>query len=458
MRFSTIYVVMLAAGCCGCAVYHPAPLTQAKVDTALAPPNMDAVRVEASKIHHPLIQPMVFDDRDGLSPEEAAVMAVIANPQLRAVRDQAGLAMAQVIEAGILPNPQLSYSVDVPQGDTTDLVTGGVLGLSWDFSSLLARGANMDAARVHAVSVRLDVAWQEWQAAQAARLHVCRLVFLRTQVDVAREIEKSANDNLAVIRNAAEQRLKTDADLAAAEEAARQAQTTRLSLEQELTAERLALNLTLGLPPDQDIQLQAGIEPPATGTDAADLLQGLEDRRLDLLALKLGYESEESSLRAAVRSQFPKISIGINKANDTSNVRTTGFGVTIDLPFFDRGQGKIAIEKATRQQLFDEYVARVAEARSEVVALVSELESARRQGASAEESLPALERLAAAYDTALSKGNADVLSAYEARSALALRRLEVFKLRRDLSDLVIALEIATGRSTITSPNKEADIK
>jgi len=38
----------------GCSVYRPAPLEQAAVDVALKPPSMEAVRLEAEKIQHPL--------------------------------------------------------------------------------------------------------------------------------------------------------------------------------------------------------------------------------------------------------------------------------------------------------------------------------------------------------------------------------------------------------------------
>ena len=61
--------------------------------------------------------------------------------------------------------------------------------------------------------------------------------------------------------------------------------------------------------------------------------------------------------------QFPKVSLGFNRANDTSNVHTFGFGVTVDLPIFDHNQGAIATAKATRQQLYDEYVDRLFTAR-----------------------------------------------------------------------------------------------
>jgi hypothetical protein len=75
-------------------------------------------------------------------------MAVIVNPRLRAIRDQRGLASAQLLQAGILPNPQLSYSLAFPSGaNPGKLVNAYGLGMSWEITSLIARSAKINAAK-----------------------------------------------------------------------------------------------------------------------------------------------------------------------------------------------------------------------------------------------------------------------------------------------------------------------
>lgn len=44
------------------------------------------------------------------------MMAVANNPKLRAARDERGIASSQLMAAGILPNTQLSGSLDHPFG------------------------------------------------------------------------------------------------------------------------------------------------------------------------------------------------------------------------------------------------------------------------------------------------------------------------------------------------------
>ncbi len=275
----------------------------------------------------------MIDGRDGFSPDEIAVMVVIVSPQLRALRDQSGVANAQVLQAGILPNPQLGYTLDQPHGNADPtLVTGKSLGLSWDVTSLLVHHDAIAAAKASGAALDLSIAWQEWQAAQDARLRAFRLLSLDQRLPLAREIEEDLADNAKLTQQALSLGQKTAMDLTAATEAWTQAQNNRFALEQQITAERAALNLALGQPADAPLHLKpATVFPALPAGIAPDLLQGLEKRRLDLVALTLGYKSEEATLRAAVIAQFPKIGLSIAKANDTSNVHTISYGVTVDL-------------------------------------------------------------------------------------------------------------------------------
>ena len=437
----------------GCTTYQPKPLDPAAVASALQAPALDAVRVVAASFKHPLLAPVAIDGRDGFTPDEIALMTVITSPRLRALRDQRGVAQAQVIQAGLLPNPQLGYTIDQQLGNKDPaLINGGSLGLSWEITSLISYRDRLSAAKSTANALDLDIAWQEWQAAQAARLAAYRVVSLEARLPLAKETEADLADALALARKAHALGHRTTADLAASTEAWSLAQDARFALEQELTAQKLSLALALGLPAEAPLKLKAGPDFPelAMGADTTgSLLDGLEKRRLDLVALTLGYDSTEASLRAAVKAQFPKISLSFARAHDTSNVKTHNYGVTVDLPIFDRNQGQIAAGKASRQQLFDEYVARVAEARAEVVQILSNLSVVRTQLRTLDAELPELEQLTTALDLAMQTRNADAQAVRDARGTLLARRAEQAKMRQDILELGVALEIATGRPLLT---------
>ena len=428
----------------GCVTYAPAPL----VATELRPPDAATIRLRANAIQHPILKALDFDIDDGLSPDEAAILAVIANPKLRASRDQRKIVAAQLLQAGVLPNPQLSYGLDVPTGGVTQgTVNGFNVGLNWEITSLISRNAKLASAQADVVAVDLDLAWQEWQSAEAAKMQVYHLYYFEQELSIARREVEGLREDLDRIRRGADLGLVTVVDRSAAEAALQRITATVLATEQQHEDDRLALNQSLGFPADEILQLEKNIAPPDLKTlpSVAELTQGVEERRLDLLALKSGYQSQEEKLRAAVLSQFPKIAIGFSHAGDTTNVISTGFGITIDLPLFDRNQGAIALEDATRTKLFDEYTLRLFEARGEIARLVADLTLQQRQIDAAENSIPISENVVNAYREALRRGNADILTYYAARSEWVTKRLELLELKRQLADMDVGLEIAAGR-------------
>jgi outer membrane protein TolC len=446
-------LVFLGIVAAGCSTYQSMPLGQAEDGSGSGQPATESVKIAAAKLQHPLLAPVVIDGVGGYTPEEIAVMVVVVSPDLRALRDQRGVADAQVVQAGVLPNPQIGYTVDWPHGayDPAVVAAHG-LSLSWEVTSLLSHHDQVASAKAGASAVDLSVAWQEWQAAQDARLRAYRILSLERRIPLALSIEGELADSLALTRKATALGLRTSTDLTSAAEAWSQAQDSRFELERELLQERATLNLSLGMAPGERVPLKMEGRYLEGGSapipEAGPLLKDIETRRLDLVALRFGYESEEASLRAAVIDQFPKIGISVNKANDTTPINTRGVGVTVDLPLFDRNQGQIALGKATRQQLFDEYSARVAEARSEVVEALEGLAIARSQLSTVDGSIPELESQVASYESARKSGNADELAYRDAVGALATRRIEQELLRQQKLELYVALEIATGRPSL----------
>jgi outer membrane protein TolC len=415
---------------------------------------MDVLRVQARSIRHPLLAPLEIKDGDGVSPDEAAVLAVLANPSLRAVRDARGLAAAQVLQAGLLPNPSLSFGREFPYS-SPDTIVAYNIGVNWDISALVSRAAKVDAAKAQAASVDLDIAWQEWQVAQTAKSAAWKVLSLQAQLEMANQADSLLQDNLKTVQQAVELQQKTAVDLSAAHAAQHEAHTMVLELERERDKQRLALNRMLGLPAQAQVKMRKEDFPDPPGAPAAtDLQKGMEDRRLDLLALRRGYESQEAAVRAAVLSRFPKIAAGASLGRDTGGVYTFGYDLSADLPLFDRNQGGIAIEKATRQTLFDEFVNRVFEGRNDIATSAADIELIRRQILFAQSAVPVLERLVADYEKAVDAGNADVLSYYSARNDLSKKKIEVLKLKQDLVDAWIELENASGLC-LTRPGPSA---
>ncbi|MEZ5989837.1 MAG: TolC family protein [Planctomycetota bacterium] len=436
-----------------CETYTAKPIVEEDVEARLRMPTAEVLYERARGLEHPLLESVPLEVGDGVTPREASILAVLLNPDLRAMRGRRSLAAAQVIQAGILPNPRLSYQWDTPVGGLTAGTTDAFNGeLAWAVNGLITRGARVSAAELEGRAIDLDVSWAEWQTALAARKATVSCLALQTQVELADEAAGRAEANLALTKQAAAQGLLSALDSSAAEAAWNGARARSLELRRQLRERTSQLTYLLGLPPTTALTLQAGslAADPGGVPPYEDLVAGLEQRRLDLLALRLAYESREASVRAAILGQYPQIEVGLLHARDNSDLYTTGFGIAIDLPIFDRNQGRIAEERATRALAYEEYVARIAKARANIHALLEAVRAIEAQVRVARDSVPGLTRLVDAYRSATALGQADVLSYYLAWNALSDTRIRIIELEKDLAEALIGLSVECGANDLAT--------
>jgi len=166
-----------------------------------APAIETTLRISISRFQNNPPEPLAIDLRRGIGPDEAAAIALYSNPALRAIRDRRGLAAAQLVQAGILPNPVVSYSRDyVTGGNTAGTTTGYNFSAGWELSSLIPFLPKQTAARRNFRSVDLDVAWQEWQVAVNAGTAVYRVVALEAQTGQAQEANRGLQESTDAMR------------------------------------------------------------------------------------------------------------------------------------------------------------------------------------------------------------------------------------------------------------------
>jgi len=387
---------------------------------------------------------VVLDERDGLSPDEAAVMAVDQNPRLRAARAERGVAQAELLAAGVLPNPRLEGSIDVPVAGPDANVLGYGAGLSWNVTPLLSRGANVSAAEENLASIDLDIAWQEWQVAQAARLHAVRGIYLERRVALARELETTWQQRLESLRQARAAGAVTELELTNAEGSYAQARVNRLDLERQVVIERAALSRAIGIDPAGNITLDLSFAPSTTLPTDHQVLDELPRRRLDLIALQHAHRSHDEALRAAVMAQFPAVEVGFGARREVDQNASIGPTLTFEIPFFDRNQGSVGRERALRTQVEAEYEARLLEARADVTRTLKELRLVSEEVAAAREASEAGTRLAEQAQSASIGGALSPLIAANILEQSYARRLRAVETEQTLAELEIALVLASG--------------
>ncbi len=424
-----LMTAVLATVVTGCTTYHPVPLAT-HVDLAA---NIDqlAPRETTKRI----------GSAKSLRLTDVAILAVWNNPKLKAQRKRLGVAQAQLFAAGLLPDPQLSLSVDHPTGSATGTVDAYSFGLDYTVLPLITRGARLESGRQAERQVALEIRWQQWQVAQRARMLAVRLVSRRRQLGLLRKTADLYRSRYEHARKAlAHGDLTVDiagTDLTSLLDILSQMR----QMEQQCSGTSHDLHLLLGLLPDAPLPIR--LPSPPTWPDAVLLrrqLRGVENRRPDLLGLRAGYQSQEAKVRAAVLAQFPSLTLGINRARDTGDIATAGFGISLNLPLFSGGKGRIAVERATREQLRREYQARLDRTAVEVDKLLDLHRIIAAQIHQLEAYLPALKAMVVKGRKAYRRRDIDALTFLHMESTWIQKRQEMIRLEETRRENFIALQ------------------
>jgi len=431
-----------------CSALHAKPLPDEREVLERPDPDTPRLRVAIGSLHHPLLPPLDIDLSDGLDPDEAAVLAVLANPDLVAVRDTHGEAAAGLLEAGLLPNPSFTGELDSASGENVgELVPKRVLGLSIDLRSFLTHGSSVAAAEANVASVDLGILWQEWQVAQAARLETTRLGWLRRRLALVRAEIASQTDAARLVESAV-----ASGDLSLPAIGLQRAALESLfaiarTLETTEDASAASLHALLGLAPETPLVV-GHPELNATPTmsalaDPPSVAECLE-QRLDLVALRRGYDAQEARLRQAVLEQLPNVTVGLVDERNESKVHLFGGFLTIGLPIFDRGQARIALAEASRERLRDEFEARVLSIHAETAALAQSIQRFDVQFAEIRASLHGARTLEMAVHDAAEQRDVDRLADQIVRTQRFELEFELESLGQARAEAAVGFETACG--------------
>jgi len=360
------------------------------------------------------------------------------------LRQQAGIASAQVFAAGLLPDPTFSLGLDrVIAGPATALASALTSTLGLDLTTVTTRQAMLARAQARVRQVRLDIAWAEWQTAAQARLLASQIVSQQRQIDLLRDMERTARDLFTRTGRAVGRGDMAGDQLQAARLAELDSINQLRGLEISLAQARGDLLRLLGLPPQTALALvPRPYQPPEA--DCASIANKI-NQRTDLAALREGYAAQSFAFRSATLAAFPLPGISINASRNESANRFLGPALSLTLPLWNRNRGGIAVEQATAGVLKAEYEARLFQARADVAILCSLISIGDRQLADARAQLPEIERFAAATARAARQGDLAQSVADNANLAAWTKLLLAEQVEQANRERVIGLEIASGQ-------------
>lgn len=423
----------------GCVTYRPLRLD----DRVTLASSVSHLTVDTKSLPLGLLPPHPFDLSDGLDMTEVAILAVANNPILKLARDDAGIAHAQAFAAGLLPDPQVSLSRDLPDSSANQSAFSAALG--YDLGSLVTRAARSRAARFESQKTDLNLLWQEWQVVAQARLLFSRSIAQQQLLRWLTENRDLLAERYAKVKAALGEGNYTRDSLYTTLLAWQDASRQLNDLERLQLQTRNDLNALLGLTPEAELRLVPEQVPAVPDEQQAERdLAKLSDRRPDLLALRAGYEAQDARYRQAILGQFPAFGLAFTRARDTSAVYTHGFALSLVLPVLNGNRGNIAVESATRQRVHDEYQIRLNFAYAEVKRLIVDNRLIAAQLEAAEAGMQVMDQTSENAARALKEGLMEVNGYTLLQSSRIAKHIEVTGLQQALLENRIALLVLLG--------------
>jgi cobalt-zinc-cadmium efflux system outer membrane protein len=382
-----------------------------------------------------------------LTLESALQAARDNNPELAAARWGIDIAEGERRQAGVLPNPELSWEVeDTRKGSQTTTV-----GVSQLFELGGKRGA------------RLDVAGRDAELA-ALELERQRNV-LRAEVIGAFQAAAQAQEGLQL----AEQSLRLSeralqvvqgrvrAGSASPVEATRaQVQLSEVRLEQgraeqALTIAYQQLAAVTGAPMVQFSRVDGGLVTDNSIPSRTLLLDRLE-QTADLRLARLQIDQREAALGLARSQRIPDLTVSVgSQYSETDRERINVVGLSVPIPLFDRNQGNVLAAARRADQARDQRNGAELRLRSEVIQALTQWSTAVQEVQTFDRAiLPSAQQALDAATRGFERGKFAFLDVLDAQRTLVAARLQYLQAQAQGSEARVRLERIFGDLSLAS--------
>lgn len=358
---------------------------------------------------------------DGLSLDEARVLALRNSRRLQAAFLSVGIARADLEQSGLLRNPTLGLAYLWPDGGGRKRIGGEVvqsLGELWQIEF------REEHARAELRERVLEVAREAATLLVEIEREFLMFDAVRAEARVADERWLVATETLRLVerRLAGGVGVSTEAAQARAELARAEVELSLVSRSLVESRRRMATLLSLPGDPARIVPLSRADDGAHEGTPSLEaLLARAQERRLDLRAAGLVVQRADAALALERRRARPDVSVGIEAEHPEVGTNTpfvAGFNATIELPIFDSGEVAIRRAEFVREQVLEEQAIVRIEAEQEVRAAHAMLVGALATLELVESrSLPAAERSAELARVAFERQSATALDLARAQGA-----------------------------------------
>ena len=306
--------------------------------------------------------------RRPLHADRAVQVALLNNRELQARFEEIGIAQADVIQAGLITNPNFSASFRFPNRS----LSGANIeySIAQNFIELLVRPLRKRIATAQLAQTETHVADEVLKLAAEVKIAFYTVQARQQLLDRLRVISETNETAAEFTKRLHDAGNTSDLELANQQGSYEQSRLEVAQTELQVRRDRERLNRLLGLwGANTDWTMGAHL-PELPGSESS--LQNLEARaiaqRLDLQAarLRLDLIGQSLALRAKTRYVPAAIKIGVDTEKEPDGQRVTGPTLDLELPIFNQGQGEIAKLTAQYRQAQRELEAMAINIRSDV--------------------------------------------------------------------------------------------
>ncbi|SMF31073.1 MULTISPECIES: TolC family protein [unclassified Pseudomonas] len=284
-----------------------------------------------------------------LSLPEALSAAFAQNPELAAAGREIGIAEGERRQAGLIPNPQLSWEVEDTRRETrTTTVT-----LSQPLELGGKRGARIAVAGAGQTIAQLDLERQRngLRADVVQAFHAA--LRAQTALELAQQSQSLTERGLRVVqgRVTAGQSSPVEATRAQVQLAQAQAQVRRAASQRSVAYQALA-RLTGSPVARFDRLLATDLSPGAAPAVEALLARVEQTAEWRLAAAQV--ERGEASLGSEKAQRIPDLTVSLgSQYSREDRERVNVVGLSMPLPLFDRNQGNVLVAARRADQARD---------------------------------------------------------------------------------------------------------
>ena len=302
-----------------------------------------------------VLSSLQYVDPSGLSVDQLIERGLSHRADLLAARQRLAIAQGRLVQAGLRPNPALDGEY------TSARILGGQnegdlsIGVSQLFETGGKRSKRIAVARLDLAQVQAEVRAIERQFAADVRAAYARAIAAARQLDTLEKLV-AANDELVRVTTA---RLN-EGDVAPLDLNLVRVETDRLRAQilrtrADLEGQLISMRTLAGFEVTEPLRIAPLPEkPPRLDLSITDVTEMALRERSDLQAARLGEEAGSARIQLARSQAVPNLALStkytirrdvfddtpIGILRDKDKLLT--FGVSVDIPVFNRNQGEIA--------------------------------------------------------------------------------------------------------------------